>query len=216
MHNFDRTLNEFNDETNDEFAFEMEADEFSDEYEAETLLEDEEEMALASELLSVSSEAELDYFLGKLLRKAGRAAGKFVKSSTGQALGGILKAAAKTALPIVGNAIAPGIGGVIAGAAGDAFGLEAEGLSGEDAEWEAAKRFIKFADSAAKQVAKLPPSVPPVEAAKRAAVIAARQFAPGLLKESAAPSLASPVAAGSGSASGRWIRRGNKIILLGV
>jgi hypothetical protein len=225
MHDLDRTLNELNDESADEYGFEMEdAFESSDESPDEVLAE-EEEMALASELLSVTSEAELDHFLGKLIRRAGKAVGKFVKSGAGRALGGILKSAAKVALPIVGNAIAPGVGGALASAAGDAFGLEAEGLSGEDAEWESAKRFIKFADLAAKTVARTHGGAPPAQAAKTAAVAAARKYAPGLLRQAfslfegeAAPGsgVAPSIAAAGKASTGRWVRRGSKIVLLGV
>ena len=40
-------------------------------------------MELAAELLGVASEAELDRFLGDLIKKAGRAVGQFVKSPVG-------------------------------------------------------------------------------------------------------------------------------------
>ena len=149
-----------------------------------------------------------------------RKAGSFLKSKTGQALGGMLKAAAKTALPMIGNAIVPGLGGAVGSAAADAFGLEAEGLSAEDAQWESAKSFIRFADAAIKKAASTHPAVPPHAAAQSALLQAAKQFAPGLLRE-AAPTRRppmhhpNPAAHGSG-ATGRWIRRGNKIVLLGV
>ena len=54
-----------------------------------------EQLELASELLGVTSEAELDRFLGDLIGRAGKAIGKFVRSPEGQAIGGILKGAAK-------------------------------------------------------------------------------------------------------------------------
>ena len=57
-------------------------------------------MELAAELLEVTNEAELDRFLGKLIKKAGSALGKVVKSPIGQAVGGVLKGVAKKALPI--------------------------------------------------------------------------------------------------------------------
>src|SRR4030066_2380924 len=67
------------------------------------------EMELASELLSVTNEQELDQFIGRLVKRAGR----FLKSPVGRALGGVLKSVAKKALPIVGGAIgsfvAPGV-----------------------------------------------------------------------------------------------------------
>src|SRR5215510_12400071 len=91
-----------------------------------------EQMELAAELLGITSEAELDRFLGDLIKKAGQAVGKFVSSPTGQALGGILKGAAKQALPIVGGALGGYVGGPtgakvgsqLASAAGKFFGLE--------------------------------------------------------------------------------------------
>ena len=58
-----------------------------------------EQMELAAELLEVRDEAELEQFLGSLIKKAGSALGKIVKSPVGQAIGGFLKSAAKKALP---------------------------------------------------------------------------------------------------------------------
>ena len=51
-----------------------------------------EQMELASELLEVTNEAELDRFLGDLIQRAGQAVGKFIKSPEGQAIGGLLRA----------------------------------------------------------------------------------------------------------------------------
>ena len=56
-------------------------------------------------LLGVANEEELDHFLGDLIKKAGRAVGKFVKSPVGKAIGGVLKTAAKTALPLAGTGV---------------------------------------------------------------------------------------------------------------
>jgi hypothetical protein len=55
------------------------------------------------------------------------------------------------------------------------------------------------------------PNMPPQEAAKAAAVAAAQQHAPGLLR--AAGSAASPRATGRRQ-SGRWMRRGRHIIIM--
>src|SRR5690242_10739787 len=60
---------------------------------------------MASELLEIHDEQELEQFLGDLISKAAKAVGSFVKSPTGKALGGILKGAAKQALPMVGSAL---------------------------------------------------------------------------------------------------------------
>ena len=76
----------------------------------------------------------------------------------GQALGGILKDAAKRTLPVVGRAIeqrldgitGAGVGAQVVKAAGKYLGLELEGLSPEDQEFEAARSFVRFAGEAAK------------------------------------------------------------------
>ena len=99
-----------------------------------------EQMELASELLEVTNEAELDRFLGDLIHRAGQAVGKFIKSPEGQAIGSALKGAAKQVLPAIGSAVGgylggstgAKLGGDAASVASRAFGLELEGLSGED------------------------------------------------------------------------------------
>ena len=84
MHDLDQTLTELEDETEFEDEFEDEEDEedeFEDEdelefqgegeyeYESASILSDQEEMELASELLSATSDEELELFLGKLFKK---------------------------------------------------------------------------------------------------------------------------------------------------
>ena len=64
-----------------------------------------ETMELAGELLEVTNEAELDRFLGDLIKKAGKAVGSFVRSPVGNAIGGWLKGAAKQLLPVAGGAL---------------------------------------------------------------------------------------------------------------
>jgi hypothetical protein len=180
------------------------------------------EMEFAASLLEVKDAAELDRFLGNLIRSAGRAVGGFVSSPVGQALGGILKRAARQALPVVGRAIGGHLGGVrgadmgarAAQAAGRYFGLELEGLSPEDQEFEAAKGFVRFAGEAVKNAAGAATSTPPQAVAQAAAVQAARCYAPGLLGN--IPSLASadqdarPIP----SRGGRWVRRGRSIVVV--
>lgn len=180
-----------------------------------------EEMELAAELLSITNEGELDQFIGKLLKKAGRAAGKFIKSPIGKQLGGIIKGAAKTALPMlgstVGNFLLPGVGGMIGGklasSAGSMFGLELEGLSQEDQEFEVARQIVRFGGAAANNAANVSPNTPPPQAAQTAAVTAAQQYAPGLLQANAG-------AGRKGKCrhprSGRWVRNGNNIVIIGA
>jgi hypothetical protein len=136
-------------------------------------------------------------------------------------LGGILKGAARKALPVVGGAIGSAIGGSAGGSigsqiatgAGRLFGLELEGLSPEDQEFEVARQYVRFAGAAAKKAAQTPPRVPPQQAAKAAAMAAAQQYAPGMIRGTAS---STPTMAGGQSRSGRWIRRGRNIVLLNV
>lgn len=221
MHDIDRTQMEYSPEME---AYEQEQFEYGE----TGVFSETEAMELAAELLGVSSEAELDRFLGDLIKKAGRAVGRFVKSPVGQQLGGLLKGAAKQALPMVGSAIGGYFGGPsgaqmgsqAASAAGQMFGLELEGLSQEDQEYEAAKSYVQFAGQAVKNAASAPPMANPKAVAQSAAIAAARQLAPGLVSGAPAPSsggATGPVCPSCGSgASGRWMRRGNKIVLFGA
>jgi hypothetical protein len=182
-----------------------------------------EQMELASALLEVTSEAEVDRFLGDLIGRAGQAVGKFVRSPEGRAIGSILKGAAKQALPGIGSAIgsyfggATGakLGGDVASAAGRAFGLELEGLSGEDRDFEVARRYVNFAGEAVKNLVLAPTGLYPGPAANAAVVAAAKTHAPGLLSPRQAGMEAPPSRFPTGH-SGRWMRRGNKIILYGI
>jgi hypothetical protein len=183
-----------------------------------------EQMELASALLEVGSESELDRFLGDLIGRAGRALGSFVRSPEGRAIGGILKGAAKQVLPSIGSALGSYIGGPsgakiggdLASAAGRAFGLELEGLSGEDQEFEVARRYVSFAGEAVKNLAVSPAAADPRSAARAAVVAAAKTHAPGLVapgEPGMEPLTSAPLPTGH---SGRWMRRGNKIILYGI
>jgi hypothetical protein len=209
MHDIDRTFMEAE-------SFEYEAELTSD---GEVLTEGQLQ-ELASELLAVTNEQELDQFLGGLMKKAAGAVGKFVNSGVGKQLGGVLKGMAKKALPIaggvVGNMLLPGVGGAIgsnlAGAAGSLFGLELEGLTEEDREFEVAKQYVRLATEATKNAVTSPAANGARPAAiKQAVAQAAQKYAPGLLQGGAEAGRIT--AAG---ASGRWVRRGDKIVLYGV
>ena len=141
--------------------FEASEFEFLEAGELESPLSEVEEMELASELLAVSSEAELDQFLGDVFKKALKGIRKV--GSSGGGLGGVLKGIAKKALPFVGGALGsiipiPGVGTAVGTALGSAASkvikAELEGLSLEDREFEMARRFVRFAGTAEK--ARLP------------------------------------------------------------
>ena len=186
------------------------------------------EMELASELLEITNEEELNQFIGNLIKSAGRAIGSAVRSPIGQALGGVLKKAAKVALPMagaaLGNLVAPGIGGAIGGklasAAGGLFGLELEGLSQEDREFEVARRYVRLAGEATKNALAAPGAANPASIAQAAVANAAKTIAPGV---AAAIGTGAPSVLGSAGAlatapgrSGRWFRRGHRIVLVGA
>ena len=120
------------------------------------ILDEASQLELASELLAVSDEDELDRFLGDLIRKVARSVGSIVRSPLGKAIGNSLKSVIRTALPLAGGALGTlaggplgaSIGSGLASMAGRAFGLELEGLSHEDRELAAANRFVRFASEA--------------------------------------------------------------------
>ncbi|HEX8452000.1 MAG TPA: hypothetical protein VF647_07885 [Longimicrobium sp.] len=195
MHALDHELDEYEAgidalESSDEFEWLGEAE---PKWTGEAVFDEVEEMELAAELLEIQSEEELEEFLGKLIRKAGGAVRKFAGSNVGKALGGVLKTVASKALPIagtaLGNMVLPGIGGMIGGklasAGGKLFGLELEGMSAQDQEFEVARRFVRLGGEAARQAARTPMRGSPANAAKDAVLAAAQIHAPGLVGRSA-------------------------------
>jgi hypothetical protein len=176
------------------------------------------EMELAGGLLEVANEAGLDRFLGDLIDRAGHAIGRAAPTAVRATLGTMLSSAAKRALPIVGRALGQKVGGAggaavgaqVVDAAAKYFGLELEGLSPEDQEFEATRRFIRFAGEAAKNAVEAPTAMPPAAAMARAA----RRHAPGLLQP-LDPRPADPGARRIPAAGGRWVRRGQNIVVNG-
>ena len=211
MHDLDNTYRELPQAESFEFEFNAEG-EWNEVFQENELNE------LASELLEVQNDQELEQFLGGLIKKVGRAAGKFVKSPLGQQLGGMLKGVAKQALPMVGSALGnmvlPGVGGAMGGKlasmAGQALGLELEGLSQEDREFEVAKQMVRLAADASHAALAAPEGSPPAQVAGAAVSQAMQKFTPGL-----ASALSNAPGAGPHH-SGRWVRKGNRIVLYGV
>lgn len=221
MHDLDRATMEISDEADFEFS--------EDQYESgtESPLNEDQETEHAAQLLEINDDAELDHFLGSLLdtvRKAVQAQGvpiENLKSHLLRPLGGFLKGAIKKALPVaggmLGNVVAPGIGGQIgsrlASNAGDLLGFEYEALAPEDQEFEVAKRLVRMVGSAVQNAAQATPAADPQAAAKSAVVTAAQAHVPGLLQT---------LPQGTGPQphhrprTGRWYRRGRKILLVGV
>lgn len=193
-------------------SFEFESDqEFSGEIATKIggPLDEVEEMELAAELLDVSSEDELDQFLGKLFKRAWGGIRKVVAGP----LGGLIKGIAKKALPFVGGALGsfipiPGVGTALGSALGSAASklleVDLEGMSTQDQEFELARRFVRFANSAVAEAANAPVGTNPNAAVAAAVWNASRQ-------------LSGPqVQSRQRNHSGRWLRRGNAIVLFGI
>ncbi|MGH8613352.1 MAG: hypothetical protein ACREYF_15395 [Gammaproteobacteria bacterium] len=182
-----------------------------------------EEFELAAELLSVSSEEEMDQFLGKLFRGIGRGlrkVGGFIGKRVLPALGKGLKALGKAALPHLGKVLGsfipiPGVGTAIGGALGTlaskALELELGGLSAEEADLEMARRFVRIAATAARQAASSSPDVDEETVVHEALVTALQKHLPYLhLSESERFGMPDAMQ------RGRWIRRGRQIVVLGI
>jgi hypothetical protein len=204
---------------------EEEEEEFSGE------LDEVQELQLASELLEVSNEEELQQFLGDLVKKAVGGVARFARSPQGQALGSQVKKDVTGALKQTALGILPNLGGALGGywggdtgqrvgtalgtaaksGIGQFFGMELEGLSNEDREFEIAKRYVRFATSTARNAARLQGSAPPRVVVRKAITTAARDYAPGLI--GAAPALAGGSGYSQRQASGRWVRNGSTIVL---
>lgn len=176
------------------------------------------ETAMAAELLEAANSGELDRFLGDLVSKAASAVKGFASSSTGQALGGLLKSAARRALPkagaIIGNAISPGGGGAFGQKAGQWLGgqFESEGLSGEDRDLEVARAFVRVGQEATRRAIAAGPSAPAIPTATNALISAANRNLPGLV-----PAIRDAATSGGvPSTTGRWVRRGRRIVVFGA
>jgi hypothetical protein len=189
--------------------------------EFESPLSEAQEMELASELLEIASEQELEQFLGDVARAVGGAAMRLARSDAGRQLGGILKdtlsSAAKQALPVVGRAIGGAVdpryadfGGRAGAAVGDLLGLELEGLSRQDQEFETARQLTRFVATALRQAALAPRGAPPAGVARTAVARAARLYLPGYYPRLRGRS------GRSWGRSGRWVRRGRTIVLYGM
>ncbi|MFO1428595.1 MAG: hypothetical protein U1F76_00410 [Candidatus Competibacteraceae bacterium] len=246
MHDIDRILTEVEPETDafetDQFEFTEEVEQ--GEINPTSPFSEVEEMELAAEVLGITDEAELDQFLGNLFKRAWRGlkkVGSFV-GRIARPLGSVLKGLAKKFLPMAAGAAGTYFGGPAGGTVGTSIGsaisqaleTELEGLNPEDREFEVARRFVRLAGAAAQQAALAPPGADPAAAARAVLLKAARQQLPQFSRLIASPT-ASPVAAtappvavtvppvaatappvASSRVGGRWIRRGNKIVLLGA
>ena len=192
MHDLDRTLRSQEWETDGELEFSDQ--EYADH---ESSISEEQELEYAAELLSISEEAELDHFLGKLLKKAGRFVKPLAKT--------LLPIAGKVAGGFFGGPAGAAIGGQLGSFATRLFEVDMESIAPEEREMEVAKNFVRLATAAADQAAKAPSGADPLKVARVAVIKAAQTHAPGLVRPKRC-----------GAKTGRWIRRGNRIMVLGA
>lgn len=184
------------------------------EFEAESY-----EMEMAYELLNTENEAELNHFLGGLVKKAWSGVKSLYNSPAGQALKGQIIANAKSlgrrALPSLANKVGRYVGGDTGAQLGDRFSNWAtnrylnEYETGEPSEQDvaAARGIVRMTDQAARQVADMVQSGQSVgRQAGREAVLANAGHLQGAAHGNHT----------SAKQSGTWHRRGNKIILSGI
>jgi hypothetical protein len=189
------------------------------------------EMELASQFLEIASEEELEQFLADLFNRVKSAGGDayaagqraynsdLVQRQVIPALKLTTRYAGPVAAAMGAERIVPGSGPWVGAAtkmvADQLLKEELEGLSGEDREFEVARRYIRFAIEALQRALQAPPRVPKPVAAQIAVSEAARSHVPGLVPF--VPELVggTPAARGSngGASSGRWVRKGSAVVI---
>lgn len=139
---------------------------------------------LAAELLDVVNESEFRNFIDRLAAETVRAGGRPIPRDTAKALLAILRQTAERTLPTLTLAIGEepraAAAAPVAHAAARVFGLEAEGMSAEDRDYEIARQFVRFALTALAH-AGTTYAPDPAGAAVDAVSQAGRKFAPGLV-----------------------------------
>ncbi len=156
--------------------------------------EDHGEMAFAARLLEAQSPTALAAVLADLVGRAGG------HGPIAQPLMGVLQRSARMVFPVD----ATGAPGDLKRKAATIFGMELEGLSPEDKEFEVARRFVRLAGDTVDE-ARQRPAREPGQAVQLALLHAARRHAPGLLRQRAQTAVPQ---------TGRWQRQGNLIVVL--
>jgi hypothetical protein len=141
----------------------------------------------AAELLDVINEAELEGLLGRLVAETARNAGGRLPADTGRALVAVLRRTAERTLPTLATALGDqpeptgGAGPSAADTAARVYGLELEGMSAEDRDFEIARQFLRFAEATTARAARAPAQAPAAAAVDAAVTGAGRELAPGLV-----------------------------------
>jgi hypothetical protein len=169
---------------------------------------------LAAELLDVINESELEGFLGRLVAETTRKAGGRIPAGTGRVLVAVLSKTAERTLPTLTGALGDGTepaaaaGLSAAETAARVYGMELEGMSAEDRDYEIARQFVRFAQAATARVAIAPAPAPVVSVVDAAVAGAGREFAPGLLPPEHGPPMGSRPGPGGQEKNRRPAQRG--------
>jgi hypothetical protein len=150
------------------------------------------EMELATQLLEITNDSELEEFINEQLQNAAQATGPALPRVVLQPLAHALKKTLKHTIRSVGDSelAAPNPGGHAdpgLAVAANVFGLELEGLSPEDQEFELARRFVRLTRSAGRRARRFVRRHRPRAVVRRALVTAARRHAPGLVRRRRRP-----------------------------
>jgi hypothetical protein len=171
-------------------------------------------LELAAELLDVTNESELEGFLGRLVAKTARKVGGRLSVGTGRTLVAALRRTAERTLPTLTTALGERMepvtraGPSAAERAARVYGLELEGMSAEDRDYEIARQFLRFAQAATARAARATAQAPVTTVVNRAVADAGREFAPGLLPPERSTA--------TGPRPGPWDRRGTNVRLIGT
>jgi hypothetical protein len=170
---------------------------------------------LATQLLEVRDEAELDQFIPAILGAATKVLPFLAKSPVGKVLTGILKDAVISGVPALGGLFksrsrGPQIGSDVGAAIRSE--LDWEGVPADGRDIEAARKIIAIGGGAARELAQQPPNAPP-QAVTDAVQNAAKQE--GVPANVPPPSPDTPPPSES-TTSGQWFRRGRTIVIEGL
>jgi hypothetical protein len=181
---------------------------------------------LAAELLSLTGEDQLDEFIGRLVQQGARAAGRALRSDVGRAVAGTVRnaavGAARQGIPqlgqVVGGAIGSRLGSEDVGArigrrlattalnrAG--LGDREVGVGDQEVEFEVARQVVRFAQETGRAAARIQDDGDARRVSLAAAAAAARRGSQPV--QLTAPQV-------SGGRSGRWVRKGNTIVVTPV
>lgn len=114
---------------------------------------------LAATLLDVVNARQLEAFVSGLVGEAARSAGRPIPAHTGRALVASLSQTAERTLPALSVALGdrrPPPAPVATQAAARLYGVETEGMSAEDRDFEIARHFVRFARAEARRAAGAP------------------------------------------------------------